>query len=117
MKKFAWYDGTEKVAYQDADLTDEFKTSVMFATAMWRNRAEKYYKAHGDCGTCVLGAGIEIYYLAPRCRNPIKKMIIRAHDITPVQGSMVWEHDVQTVIDWLAANGIADAHYNPGFMD
>lgn len=117
MKKFAWYDGTEKVGYQDADLTPYFYNTIAAAHGLWKELAQKYYKAHGDCGTCVLGAGIEINFFGKGCRNPGKKMLIRAHDISPAQGSMVWEHDVQTVIAFLKQHGVEDARYNPGFMD
>ena len=71
---------------------------------------------HGDKGSCVLGAGLVVRYLPPRCRRDVEHEIISARDATSAQGSCVWEESKDEVIAFLAARGIV-ASYACGNMD
>ena len=102
--------------YQDADMDEAFWTVVKQAKQMWADECEQYMKNEGDVGTCVLGAGIEVDYLRKRCRNPTSYMLIRAHDVTGAQSSLVWEKNVGCIVSYLRANGIK-ARYACGRMD
>lgn len=102
--------------------TATFATAVAEASALWRVRcAEEMAKTDsngrtGDRGSCVLGAGIVVRYLPPRCRNAIDKMIISSSDVTGAQGASIWEASTEEVICFLAERGI-DASYEFGRMD
>ena len=79
----------EPVIYTNADLnSSKFQLSVTLAKNYWKRQCDKYVSAHGDQGTCVLGAGIEIWHLAPRCRIPRDYEIISQHQVTGAQGSL-----------------------------
>jgi hypothetical protein len=107
----------EPVTYTNADLSQrEFQASVNRAKDLWKRQCDKYISEHGDQGTCVLGAGIEVWYLAPRCRIHRTHMIISQHQVTGAQGSLVWEASVNEVLAFLKSEGII-AFYNQGRMD
>ena len=106
---------TEEVkVYQDCDLKDN--PAIDCAKTLWRDRCQEYLDKNGDQGTCVLGAGISVHYLGPRCRRPSSKMIIEACEVCRAQGSLVWEKSVDEVLAYLKSKGI-EAWYSPGFMD
>lgn len=103
--------------YRTADIeTTKFKDAVAVAKDMWMKSCIKHYEAHGDSGSCVLGAGIYIYLIPLRCRKPQKYFIISAYDVACSQGSTNWEYGRKEVLDYLTAQGI-DAHYSWGSMD
>lgn len=101
--------------YNDKDLTE--KSSVIEqALSLWHTRCNEYKEKHGDQGTSVLGAGISVYYLPPRCRNYQIKMIIPAIKATKCQGDSVWESSKHEILTFLKSNGIK-AYYEAGNMD
>lgn len=105
------------MVYKQSDFeTLEFHTAITNATIMWRERCEAYYNHHGDVGSCVIGAGIEVDFMAPHCKKVSQKMIISVSHVSPTQGSCVWEDSITDIIAYLRERGI-DAHYNPGRMD
>lgn len=103
-------------AYNDDDI-EKLRPIIAKATHLWRTRCNEYQLANKQQGTYVMGAGIEIYHLAPRHRNPQLKMIISTLDITNSLRSLVWESSKEEVLNFLKSSGIDDASYNPGFMD
>lgn len=113
MKKVEICKDHEVIAYTDKDLEGYFNI-IRNAKLLWLYRVEDYIKRNGDLGTCVCGAGISVYYLPKRARNPQKLMIINSPSIA--QGSMSWEDSVGVVIKYLKDNGI-EAHYSCGSMD
>jgi len=116
MKKMKLYARAteETIVYQDADLRGN--QAIECAKTMWRDRCKTYLDTNGDQGTCVLGAGIYVYYLAPRCRAPRPHTIIWVTDVCFAQGSLVWEDSVKEVLGYLRAQGI-EARYDAGRMD
>lgn len=118
MKKMKLYPSSKDAidVYQPIDIDERYRYVITKASALWETRCKAYLNAHGDQGTCVLGAGIEIYYLAPRCRRPGKKMIISASRICAAQGASVWESSVKEVLEYLRKRGI-ECQYNSGNMD
>ena len=105
----------EVSVYNDADLKNK-QDAIDCAKTLWRDRCQEYMSKEGDAGTCVLGAGIYVYYLAPRCRRPSQHTIIDVSDVCGAQGSLVWEHSEKEVLTFLREQGL-DVHYNPGNMD
>jgi hypothetical protein len=109
--------GQTFTAYQDKDLEDpDFKAKVEKATAQWKQNIEAFVAGKGDFGTCVLGAGIHIHYLPPKCRKPRKYNLINPHQICRYQGSVVWEESVDSIVMQLQRAGI-DAWFEYGRMD
>jgi hypothetical protein len=101
--------------YKDKDLKEKAGI-ISQARALWRLRCEEYVAKHGDVGSCVIGAGIEVDYLPPRCRHVRCKCIISADDVAAAQGSITWETSTDEVLKFLRDNGI-EAYYNPGRMN
>jgi len=89
---------------------------IAAARVMWKKSAEAYYNEKGDVGSCVLGSGITVDVVPPRCRKPRKMMLISSHEVARCQGSLHWEHNVGLVVDYLRANGV-DAKFDWGRMD
>jgi len=89
---------------------------IIEARSLWQKRCAEYYLAHGDRGSCVLGAGIAIRYLAPRCRSARSRIIIDSMEATSVQGSCVWEASTGEIIALLKP-ALASAYYCCGRMD
>lgn len=109
--------GADIVAYQDADLEDIGLQQILGeAKRDWADRIATYVHQHGDVGSCVLGAGIAVWYLPPRCRKPRKKVIINPHVIVPYQGSVTWEVSANIIVDYLKKNGI-ECWFEYGRMD
>lgn len=75
-------------------------------------KMDKYIIENGlrDGGTCVMGEGLDIDYLPPRCRKPIRLQIIRQ----PFQGNNFKALDYARKL--LKESGI-NVYYNHGRMD
>jgi hypothetical protein len=108
--------GEETKVYQDGDFVGAFNASVKKAREMWLVSCIENFKNDGDNGTCVLGAGIQIWYLAPKCRKPSKMMLISANSVSQCQGSTNWEKGREAVLSSLRADGI-DCQYAWGNAD
>jgi len=103
------------IAYQDQDLA-KLAPTIEKARELWTRLCAETYARRGDIGSCVLGAGLQVRYAAPRKRSYSFKTIITASEVCCAQGSLVWEESVKEVIEFLKENGI-EASYNPGYMD
>ena len=88
--------------------------AIAFVRKSWAERAADYLRTKGDQGSCVLGAGISVPYLAPGCRTPRERMLI---DAPGGQGSLVWEDSVQEFVAYLRGHGLPGAFYQCGRMD
>ena len=117
MKEMIAYPGAgyTVTVYQDSDLP-KLQNAIDCAKTLWRDRCQTYMNKNGDTGSCVMGAGIKIDYLAPRCRNRRNLMIISASEVCNAQGSLVWEDSVKEVVEYLKSKGI-EAYYASGIMD
>lgn len=102
-------------AYKLADLA-ALAPVIEEARVMWLARTTKHIAERGDEGTCVLGAGIAVHHLPPRCRKPLTRIVISADEF-PAQGASTWESSVREVLAFLASKGVEDAWYSPGRMD
>lgn len=105
----------ERKIYKAKEL-EKFTIIVAQGKRRWAELCEREYQSNGDQGTCVLGAGIAVYCIPPRCRKPIEKILIHAHDVSRAQGSVTWEKSVYGIIDELRAKGL-DCYYAQGRMD
>lgn len=112
MKRIRIYKDEEITAYNDKDL-ESFEKIILQAAELWRNRCNEYLEKNGDLGTCVLGAGFEVHYLAPRCRKPQYKSILSASTASNCQGASVWESSKDEIMAFFKANGI-EVHYDCG---
>ena len=65
-----------------------------------------------DGGSCVLGNGIQIYFVPKRCRNPIKKIIVDG----PFQGNVSNYKALKNALDYLRQSGV-DCRYEDGILD
>jgi hypothetical protein len=107
----------EVTVYQPVDLESAaFMNSVAVAKARWKAEIEKYFQKKGDYGTCVLGAGIKIYFMGKRKRTPEELCLINPHEISPCQGSATWEASVGKIVKQLNAEGI-ECWFDYGRMD
>lgn len=115
MKTAKLYSGKTVNAYQKQDLMKGAIQSVIkMARNLWNTRTQEYVKENGDIGTCVLGAGITVWYIPPRCRRPRELMIIPSPACA--QGSVCWEHSKDEVMEYLKKYGI-ETNYEWGRMD
>lgn len=107
----------QQIVYRDADLNHgtPLRQALDEASDLWRRLCADFVAKHGDCGTCVLGAGISVPYKAPRSRT-VRNLIVIGVPNTAAQGSTTWESSVREVIALLAARGVV-ARYEPGNMD
>jgi hypothetical protein len=96
------YEKTEVLAFLPEDI-QRAEPHFDKAQKMW----EKYYK---DEGSCVLGCGISVWWIPPRCRKPQEYMAVHV----PGQGD--GGNSVHIPLNYLAMNGIP-GFYNPGRMD
>lgn len=67
---------------------------------------------NSDEGTCVLGAGIAVYGIRPRCRKPVMMTLTRQ----PFQGNVGSYRASQRALRWLQNQGV-EAFWNDGAMD
>lgn len=102
-------------AYKENFIAEK-NSVIRQAKQMWAERCAEYVKNYGDRGTCVLGAGIEIDFIPPRCRTPRRMMLISASSVCNAQGSIVWEDSKDEIINFLRENGI-ECRYAWGNMD
>jgi hypothetical protein len=65
-----------------------------------------------DEGTSVLGAGVAVWILKPRARNPVRRILIEA----PFQGNVGSFRASQRAIQLLKTAGLA-VHWYDGVMD
>lgn len=101
--------------YRPEDLA-KLQNVIWNARDKWRALCEKNLKNFGDTGTIVMGAGIAISYIPPRCRYARSHIIIHANEVSRCQGALNWETNISSILDFLRANGV-DAYYEPGRMD
>ena len=95
--------------YTDADLAG-FAGDIAIAKDIW---VDDYIAAgRPDIGSCVLGNGIKVRYLAPRARKYTDKLLVRA----PMMGNVAAFTTVDRALDYLKGKGL-DAYYDDGFMD
>jgi hypothetical protein len=108
--------GTAKTYPREKDFFEKHHEALDQAREMWRSRCDAFLAQHGDEGTSVLGAGIEVDIIPARCRHYRPITVISASSVTRAQGASVWEDSVRDIIAFLGQHGI-EAHYNPGRMD
>ena len=117
MKECEYYKGCKVIAYQETDLNETaFKTVVNDAKNLWKAKCESNFQECGDVGSCVVGAGIYVYYIGKGKRKADKRMIINAMSVSSCQGSLNWEHGQEEIVSYLKENGI-DAKFEYGTMD
>lgn len=93
--------------YKTADLP---ALEPLVATA--REMVRQDMIMHRDAGTSVLGAGIAIWYRAPRKRTDCRKILIEA----PWQGNTGSQQACKRALEYLRQHGV-DAIWYDGRMD
>jgi hypothetical protein len=99
--------------YKDADLS-KFATAIAEAQAMIDADALQVRAAHGDSGTCVIGAGIAVNYRGPRRRVTSDKVVASASRF--FQGNSSQHRACERALAHLQAAGL-DVFWNDGRMD
>ena len=97
-------------AYEKKDLeklTEVFQTARSIWYGEWLKQGEN------DEGSCCGGKGLEVYYIAPRCRSAKPINIVSCNW---VQGNVSAFRSKTKALDYLKENNI-DASYNDGWMD
>lgn len=100
------------------DMVKHFET-FRAVERIWEAATREHVKEHGDGGTCVIGAGIEVLYI-PQKTKKLKglKSFKIASQPSCCQGSINWEGErLQKALDYLTREGITSARYSPGWMD
>ena len=115
MKRVELYPGKVVTAYQGEDLK-EWEPVISEATEKWRSRCKAHADAKKPDGTCVLGAGFSVYFIPPKCRKPVEKMIIFASSVAHNQDSLNWEESKTDIEEFIRSKGL-DVHYKWGNMD
>ena len=110
MRKVKRWDGTEAMAYQDADLE---KLGPVFAIAETKWVYEWNRLGAIDEGTCCGGKGLEVLYIGKGCRKPSYKMVVRCNF---VQGNVAAAKSRYPAVEYLKTEGV-DVSYNDGWMD
>lgn len=93
--------------YTDSDLAPY---TVHLSTA--RAMADEDSKTVHDEGTCVLGAGIAVWYKAPRKRTGTHKVLVRA----PFQGNVAQYKACKRALEYLQSQ-MLDVFWYDGVMD
>lgn len=78
--------------------------AVAQARAQWQVATEEAHKKHGDRGSCILGEGIYVFAVRPRCRKPERMRLISPP--TSVQGEVVRLAGMNEAVAFLRAAGI-----------
>jgi hypothetical protein len=107
----------EPKIYKSVDVNSEiFKKRIEEAKKLWNEAARIEFEKHGDTGSCIVCDGIQVEFLPPRCRKPIRLTIIPSREVAWCQGSLHYEATKQVALDYLKQHGI-DCFYNYGRMD
>jgi len=93
-----------------------FQDVIAKAKAAWDTASKEQFNIHGDKGSCVMGDGIEVEVLPPRCKYPQRIMIIRSREVAYAQGSVHYEAVVDVALKILKDAGL-NVSYNYGRMD
>ena len=113
MKKIEkYYKGSNDFvnAYEKKDLeklTEIFQTTRSIWYEEWVEQGEK------DEGSCCGGKGLEVYYVAPRCRSAKPINIVKCDW---VQGNISANKSSSKALNFLKKNNI-NATYNDGWLD
>ena len=82
----------------------------------WAAQVVQWRESGGGPGSFVVGAGIAVRVLRPRCRKTERQEIIYAPSREAAGASGCWEPFVNEIITRLKAQGV-EAHYQPGRLD
>lgn len=106
----------ERKIYTKEDvLQNWFKAGMSQGFIKWQRLMDEFRMSNPEntWGSCVIGAGIYVWYKAPRCRRARRLFIIYP---SGEQRSRVWESGVADVIEYLKEFGI-EAEYASGRLD
>lgn len=107
---------TETAPAYTFDELYEMRIEIGEAVALWTNKCTEYVKKNGDRGSCVMGAGIFVYVKVPNKRYARELCIISSIEVTPKQGSCIWESSQREIVDFLKSKGV-ECFFNQGWMD
>jgi hypothetical protein len=103
-------------AIKQKELEQKYSTLIHEAKLKWSKAAGKYYKEHGDTGCCIMGDGIEVFAIPPKCRKPRWIKVISSAEVAHCQGSGHYEATKDTAVKMLEKAGL-EVRYNYGMMD
>ena len=99
-------------AFEHADLFPGVKTGNLLREAERIMHAEHEANGFDDRGTCVLGAGIEVWVVKPGGRIANPEVVIRQ----VAQGNLSSHAAAKPAIEFLQENGVS-ARWSDGRMD
>jgi hypothetical protein len=102
-------------AYRQRDL-DAFAGHIKWVKEQWRAAARVEFERHGDKGSCIMGDGIAVMLIPPRCRTPRRHLIIDSREVASCQGSLHYEAVAGDAVRALQAFEI-ECFYHYGVMD
>lgn len=111
MKNVKDYDGQMIECYQDKDLekfSKDFEEIQDRWFEIWKARGSK------DEGTCCLGVGLRVNYVAPRCRTPKSKLVV---NWTWSQGDLEAQRTKDEILELCESYGLTGVSYECGRMD
>ena len=97
-------------AYEKADI-NKHKSIFEEAQKIWFNTWSE--QGSVDEGSCCGGKGLQVFYVAPRCRSAKPLNIV---DCNFVQGNISAQLSSKKALDFLKSKGI-EATYNDGWLD
>jgi len=98
--------------YRRKDL-EKFVPFFNEAQQTWREKTVAHVKKHGDTGTCIIGDGIFVNYIPPRCRKAKPLKVVSPQG---AQGSYNYEQFKDEIMEYLRREGV-DCYYRWGRMD
>lgn len=102
-------------AYKKSEI-EAMSAIIEKANQMWDAASKEEFSKTGDRGSCIMGDGIEVFFVPPRYRKPQKFMIIPSRTVAYAQGSLHYEATKEVAMAYLRENGI-ECQYNYGRMD
>lgn len=111
----SWKGGPLQRVYSRSEVEDMLPI-VEKAAALWKFKIQEFVKKRSEFGACVIGEGINVFYLGNRKRNATELTILSPRTVTDYQGSCVWEASADEIIAFLNVNGI-EARWDCGRMD
>lgn len=88
------------------------------AREAWSKRAKETYEKDGDRGSVIMGDGITVQVIPPRCRKLVNVMIIPSRDVSWCQGSLHYEAHINVPLMILRTQyPSVKFAYNYGRMD
>ena len=98
------------------DFEVQYGAVIAGARLYWNSLVLSTLDQYGDKGSAVLGDGIVVQLIPPRCKKPRDVMVIPSSCVKKAIGSLHYEVHAKDVVEFLKERGV-NARYHYGMMD